>query len=166
MSEALPGLDQLRELPLPAPVPYWPETWGWAVLAVLLLAGGAWAAAVIWRRRHRNLYRRQALQALRQLARATAEDSLAARGLPALLKRTALAAQPPDGRAAVASLSGEPWIRYLEHDVPAGFPKNAAELMRLLAYAPDDAVRGLDGASLSQLIRASREWVVKHHVEA
>lgn len=165
MSEALPGLDQLRELPLPAAVPYWPETWGWAVLAIVLLAGGAWAAAVIWRRRHRNLYRRQALEALGRLAQAAAGDPLAARGLPALLKRTALAARPADGRAAVASLSGEAWMRYLERDVPTGFPEHAPELMRLLAYAPDDAVRGLDGATLSQLIRASRDWVVKHHVE-
>ncbi|WP_376843043.1 DUF4381 family protein, partial [Bordetella pertussis] len=43
MSDALPGLDQLQELPLPAAVPYWPQTWGWAVLAALVLAGAAWA---------------------------------------------------------------------------------------------------------------------------
>lgn len=36
MSDALPGLDALRELPLPAAVSYWPQTWGWAVLAVVL----------------------------------------------------------------------------------------------------------------------------------
>ncbi len=85
MNDALPGLDQLRELPLPAPVSYWPQTWGWAVLAALLLAGGGWAALAGWRRYRRNRYRRQGLAALTQLAREAARDRLAARGLPALL---------------------------------------------------------------------------------
>ncbi|MNV75753.1 hypothetical protein D3C71_1690670 [compost metagenome] len=66
----------------------------------------------------------------------------------------------------MASLSGEAWLAYLERAVPQGFPKGSPELMRLLAYAPDDAVRGLDNATLSQLLRASREWMVKHHVAA
>ncbi|WP_175221026.1 DUF4381 family protein, partial [Achromobacter deleyi] len=69
MSDALPGLDQLQELPLPAAVPFWPQTWGWAVVALLLLAGGAWAAWFGWRRHRRNRYRRQGLAALTQLAR-------------------------------------------------------------------------------------------------
>jgi len=166
MNDALPGLDQLRELPLPAAVPYWPQTWGWAVLAVVVVVGGAWAAAAALRYRRRNLYRRQGLRALRQLAQDVERDPLAARGLPALLKRAALAAQSPGGRAAVASLSGEAWLAYLERAVPQGFPKGSPELMRLLAYAPDETVRGLDNASLSQLIRASRQWMVKHHVAA
>lgn len=166
MSDALPGLDALRELPLPAAVSYWPQTWGWAVLAVVLGVGGAWAAATIWRRRRRNLYRRQALKALQQLAREAERDPLAARGLPALLKRTALAAQASGGRAGVASLSGQSWLAYLERDVPQGFPKEAPALMRLLAYAPDEAVRELDNATLTQLIRASRDWMVRHHVAA
>ncbi|MFY0479911.1 DUF4381 domain-containing protein [Achromobacter marplatensis] len=166
MSDTLPGLDQLRELPLPAAVSYWPQTWGWAVLAVVVVMGGTWGAVAIWRRRRRNLYRRQGLKALQQLAQAAASDPLAARGLPALLKRAALAAQPSDGRAGVASLSGEAWLAYLERDVPQGFPKDGAALMRLLAYAPDETVRGLDSVALSQLIRASREWMVKHHVAA
>ncbi|MGH8817760.1 MAG: DUF4381 domain-containing protein [Achromobacter pestifer] len=166
MSDALPGLDQLRELPLPAAVSYWPQTWGWAVLAVVAVVGGAWAGVVVWRRHRRNLYRRQGLKALRQLEQEVSSDPLAARGLPALLKRVALAAQPPDGRVGVASLSGEAWLAYLERAVPHGFPKHSSELMRLLAYAPDEAVRRLDSATLSQLIHASREWMVKHHVAA
>jgi len=166
MSDALPGLDQLRELPLPAAVSYWPQTWGWAVLTALVLAGGAWSATVAWRRYRRNLYRRQGLTALRQLAQDAAVDPLAARGLPGLLKRAALAAQPTGGRADVASLSGEQWMAHLTRAVPQGFPEDTPELMRLLAYAPDETVRQLDGARLARLIRASREWMVKHHVAA
>ena len=166
MSDALPGLDQLRELPLPAAVSYWPQTWGWAVLAVVALVGGAWAATAVWRHHRRNLYRRQALKALRRLEQEAANNPLAARGLPALLKRTALAAQPPAARAAVASLGGHAWLAYLERAVPGAFPKDSPELMRTLAYAPDEAVRRLDSATLAQLIRASRQWMVKHHVAA
>lgn len=105
------------------------------------------------------------MKALQQLAREAERDPLAARGLPALLKRTALAAQASGGHAGVASLSGQSWLDYLSA-TPQGFPKEAPALMRLLAYAPDEAVRELDSATLTQLIRASRDWMVKHHVAA
>ncbi|MBB1627288.1 DUF4381 domain-containing protein [Achromobacter sp. UMC71] len=164
MNDALPGLDQLRELPLPAPVSYWPQTWGWAVLAALLLAGGGWAALAGWRRHRRNRYRRQGLAALAQLAREAARDRLAARGLPALLKRVALAARPAAARADVASLGGQAWLVYLARTAPPGMPPESAQMLRLLAYAPDEAVRQLDDAALAQLIQACRAWVVNHHV--
>lgn len=164
MSDALPGLDQLRELPLPAAVSYWPQTWGWAVAALLLLAGSAWAAWVGWRRHRRNRYRRQGLAALNLLARIAASDPLAARGLPALLKRTALAAQRASARAQVAPLSGDAWLAYLERGSGQGFPGDAPQLLTQLAYASDDAVRQLDSASLAQLIQSCRTWMVNHHV--
>lgn len=164
MSDALPGLDQLQELPLPAAVPFWPQTWGWAVVGLLLLAGGAWAALAGWRRHRRNRYRRQGLAALTQLARDAASDPLAARGLPALLKRTALAAQPATARAQVAPLAGAAWLAYLERGAGQGFPGDAPQLLSQLAYAPDEAVRQLDRAALAQLIQSCRAWMVNHHV--
>lgn len=167
MNDALPGLDQLLELSLPAPIPYWPQTWGWAVVAMLLLAGGVWAAATYWRRHRRNLYRRQALAALDKLAGAVASDPLAARGLPALLKRTALAAQADGQATQVAALSGEAWLAYLSRITTSQpFPDGSARLLATLAYAPDEAVRSLDSTVLKRLIMASRRWMEHHHVAA
>ncbi|MBV7482417.1 DUF4381 domain-containing protein [Bordetella sp. BOR01] len=165
MSDTLPGLDQLRELPLPAAVPYWPQTWGWAVLAVLLLAGGIWAAIAYARRHRRNRYRRQALKELDGLAREAGANPLAARGLPALLKRTALAAQPAGQQTRVAALGGKAWLAYLDQDAgQQPFPDDSARLLATLAYSPDAAVQSLDPLVLARLLAASRHWVEHHHV--
>ncbi len=93
MNAAQPGLDQLRELPLPPPVPYFPATWGWVVVALLAVVSVACGVYVWQRRRRRNRYRRQALAELARIQRESAGQPLAARQLPDLLKRTALAAQ-------------------------------------------------------------------------
>lgn len=163
MSAALPGLDQLRELPLPAPVSYWPQTWGWAALALLLAAAAGWIAARAWRQWHRNRYRREALSELRRIEADTAADPLAARGLPVLLKRAALAAQARDGN--VAPLAGEAWIAWLAQRGPP-LPCDGAHLLTTLAYAPDTAVRALDPADVRRLLAASRLWMERHNVEA
>ncbi|MBO1113852.1 DUF4381 domain-containing protein [Bordetella petrii] len=167
MNDTLPGLDQLRELPLPAAVPYWPQTWGWAVVGVLLLAGAMWAALSYRRRYRRNRYRRQALRELAHLAGAAQTDPLAARALPGLLKRAALAAQPDGQRTRVAALNGRAWLAYLNRagSSPA-FPAGSAKVLATLAYAPDAAVRALDPGILGQLIAASRDWLERHHVAA
>lgn len=167
MSDALPGLDQLRELPLPAAVPYWPQTWGWAVVAVLLVAAGGWAALAYVRRRHRNRYRREALRELESLVSATASDPLAARALPALLKRTAMAAQRPGCEQQVAALSGRTWVAYLQQGMGSPlFSADSAQLLTVLAYSPDPSVRALDAATLRGLFAASRHWIERHHVAA
>ncbi|PTN48429.1 DUF4381 domain-containing protein, partial [Achromobacter xylosoxidans] len=31
-ADAAPSIEQLRQLPLPEPVSYWPQTWGWLVV--------------------------------------------------------------------------------------------------------------------------------------
>ncbi|MCZ8406712.1 DUF4381 domain-containing protein [Achromobacter sp. SIMBA_011] len=165
MSAEAPGLDQLRELPLPAPVPYWPQTWGWLVLAVILLGllGGGLLAAQ--RHRRRNRYRREALAELGRLDLAVQADPLALRALPGLIKRTALAAQPGSKRGGVGALSGEAWVRALATGSVALAP-DSARLLALIAYAPDDTLRGLPPAQTRQLLSETRAWMERHHVAA
>ncbi|KGD86832.1 alpha-2 type XI collagen [Achromobacter sp. RTa] len=162
MSAEPPGLDQLRELPLPVPVSYWPQTWGWAVLGLLLAVAAGWLATRAWRRWHGNRYRREALSELALLEAAAASDPLAARSLPALLKRTALAAQPS---GAAAPLAGDAWTAWLARCGPP-LPDDGARLLETLAYAPDTSVRALDPTELRRLLAASRHWMERHHVEA
>ena len=164
---SVPGLDQLQDLPLPALPAYWPQTWGWAVVAVLLLLGIGWMAIRVWRKHRRNLYRRQALRALDQLTREVAADPLAIRELPNLLKRTALAAQALGHIQDVAALHGSVWLDYLQQSAGRkAFPEGSDRVLSTLAYAPDDAVRSLDRDTLTQLIAASRLWMERHHVAA
>ncbi|RAP65418.1 alpha-2 type XI collagen [Achromobacter sp. HZ01] len=162
MSAAPPGLDQLRELPLPPPVSYWPQTWGWAAVALAAAAAAIWFGARAWRRHRDNRYRREALAELGRLETAAAADPLALRRLPDLLKRTALAASPRDD--ALPSLAGPAWLAWMGRCGPA-MPDDGARLLATLAYAPDAAVRGLDPAALRALLAASRLWMEKHRTE-
>jgi len=96
-------LDRLAEPADPPPVSMMPQTWGWGVLAVLLVL--ALAALSIWlfRRYRANAYRRRALSDLRRLSQDPAAIAL-------LLRRTALAAFP---RRDVAGLTGKAWLAFL-----------------------------------------------------
>lgn len=164
-TDALPGLDQLRDLPLPPPPPYWPQTWGWIVLAAILAALTIYTAWAYRRNRRRNLYRREALRELDKIALATDDNPLAARNLPALLKRTALSAESRNGKNGVAPMSGHGWTEFLVRSArPATFPPDVAALLSTLAYAPDGTVLELDSVRVKQVFAASRQWIERHHV--
>ena len=101
------ALEQLREIPLPVPVSYAPQTIGWYIVGALLVAGLAWLA-VRWHRSWRaNRYRRAALA---ELCAAGARGQ-PGHALPALVKRTALSFAP---REEVAGLSGDRWLEFLD----------------------------------------------------
>lgn len=162
MSER-PDISQLKEIALPEPVGYLPQTWGWAVLlAVLvmsLLAVGAWR---YWRWR-RDLYRREALQRLTELERAFTTDTQVLRELPELLKRVALS-MPGDVPA--ASLHGEAWQAFLQQRSREPLPADFAEQLAQLAYAPAAQVQQLAQARGPLLLAEARHWVETHHVAA
>ncbi len=110
------GLDAaalpLRDIHLPAAVPWWPPAPGWWLLALGVAAGVAVLAWRLWRARtHR---RRQIRRELDQLSRDYRDDGDVSRllqGLSALLRRASLSV---DERAKVASLTGTDWLRYLD----------------------------------------------------
>ncbi|MCV6584862.1 MAG: DUF4381 domain-containing protein [Marinibacterium sp.] len=136
-------LNKLIEPPPPDPVAMWPQTWGWAVLAVLGL-GLALRCLWRWHRRYRaNAYRRAALNELQGLSDAAE--------IAALLRRTALAGF---ARRDVAGLSGPDWIAFLSRS--GGFPQ---ALGADLLAAPYRA--GVTPAS-DDLRAAARRWIVTH----
>ena len=159
------ALRSLKDIAIPPPVSWMPQTWGWALVAIAL----AILAAVMfshWLRRYRaNAYRREALAQLDGLGEQIlnpATRSNAVRSLTVLLKRVALAAWP---REDVASLSGAAWVRFLsEHDRDIG---------SILSRTLDDAEYREASGIVSQpsnagreLIDASRKWIERHHVSA
>jgi hypothetical protein len=85
----IPSIEQLKELGLPTPVSYAPQTWGWWVVLGVLILLTLIIAISRYRQWQRDQYRREALARLAQL-RSRSDDLNALRELPELLKRVAL----------------------------------------------------------------------------
>ncbi|MEM1080131.1 MAG: DUF4381 domain-containing protein [Pseudomonadota bacterium] len=135
-------IDQLIEPPPPEPIAMLPQTTGWWVLGLLVLAAMAWAFWRYWRQRTLNAYRRAAIKELNQAG----DDSAA---IAAILRRTALVVFP---RCEVASLMGEDWFAFLNRT--GTFPRSAAPCLRRAPYAtePDDGT----------LRSATADWIRTH----
>ncbi|MBO3273842.1 DUF4381 domain-containing protein [Pseudomonas schmalbachii] len=164
---ARPDISQLQELPLPPPVvSYVPQTWGWLVLALLLLV--LLAAWLVMRRLRwqRERYRREALRRLDQLAQDLGDPERrlrALRELPELLKRVALSTpQAP----AVERLGGAEWQAFLQRHGGAPLPADFARQLALLAYAPGERVLALADSEVQALLGTTRKWIEAHHVAA
>ncbi|WP_449433150.1 DUF4381 domain-containing protein [Pseudomonas putida] len=161
----LPAIDQLQELALPIPpFSYMPQTWGWWVLAgLLLLAIVGWA--VRRRRRWRcERYRREALERFDQLALGLLEPQRrlqSLRELPVLLKRVGLSM--PDAPP-VATLAGPQWQAFLAQRAGAPLPADFAMRLQRLAYAPASEVLGIPEPQISTLFVLSRQWIEAHRV--
>ncbi|MFK3823505.1 DUF4381 domain-containing protein [Pseudomonas yamanorum] len=155
MNANVPSIEQLKELGLPAPVSYWPQTWGWWVmlglLAIALLVLGVRA----WLRWRRNAYRREALARLNVI-----EDL---RELPELLKRVALSMPlAPEEHQRVPTLSGADWQAFLLRHGGTAVPEDFSRQLASLAYGSAD----VSSAQREQLLAQCKTWVEHHHVAA
>ncbi|MDX0455083.1 hypothetical protein BMJ34_16515 [Sinorhizobium medicae] len=157
-------LRQMADIALPPPVSMLPATWGWAALFGLVALV---LAAVLWHRLRqykRNRYRREALAELSRFEKEVDQPSgrrHAMQSLPALVKRTALAAWQ---RETVASLSGKEWSDFLE--AHAGRARIDGEAYRFFAeseYRPA-TLAAMDEATARQRLAAARQWIEGHNV--
>jgi hypothetical protein len=149
----------LKELPLPAPVSYAPQTIGWLIVLLLCVALGVSFAWIARRRYARARYRREALAALEQIEAKFERDDMCALGdIAPLLKRTALAVAP---RERVASLSGAAWLAYLQSTYSA-FDTQSGALLYTSSYGRIDEITHEQAA---RLLKTARDWIEHHHVE-
>ncbi len=144
----------------PAPVSLQPATLGaWLTLALLglsIVAGFVWLVVRFRRRRHRRVAQRELTALAGALEGTSAREAL--EGLPSVLKRCALGSFP---REAVAPLSGERWLEFLDASCPTTpFAGNAG---RALIALTTRGASALGSAEISALIAASRIWVRRHH---
>ena len=147
----------LKELPLPEPVAYWPETPGWYLLAAVILLLAALLVFWRWRRWRRESYRRDALARLKTMARSP--DAIG--DLPLLLRGCALMAFP---RTEVAGLQGQAWIDWLNsHGGRGQFDAIDAKHLDELIYRAPAACR-IDEATRQRLLAAAESWVRHHRV--
>lgn len=154
MNSHVPSIEQLKELGLPAPVSYWPHTWGWAVLlGVVALVLLVWALRR-WLRWRRDAYRREALVRLREL-----QDL---RELPELLKRVALSMPlSREEHQTIPTLRGADWQAFLQRHAAAPLPADLSQQLAQLAYGAP-----LPAAQHAQLLAQCTDWVEQHHVAA
>ena len=158
------SLDNLFDIVVPPPVSWWPPAPGWYVVGALGIALAVWSAWRGWERWRAAAYRRAGLAELRRLERRSGDGSqrdAALREVPALVKRTALAAYP---RETVASLSGADWLRFLDRTGHTdAFTHGRGTLLAELAYDPSVA-RGMDGTAMRELFAVVARWIGGHDV--
>ncbi len=157
------ALRSLKDIAIPEPVSWMPQTWGWALLAILLLTAAV-AAFLLWLRRYRaNAYRREALElldAIEQDLQSPATRDRAIRQLTEVLKRAALAGW---GRKEVASLSGAAWVGFLEDHGGGGAGRALSTLLDDVEYQSNGHVEAL---AATGLVSSARTWIRRHHVSA
>jgi hypothetical protein len=140
----------LKELPLPEPVSWMPQTVGWLVLAIIAVAAAAFIAWRRWQVYQADQYRRDALTRINKMNPESLHD------LPELLRFAALFAGP---RNEVASLRGTDWINWLNARVDKPlFDQADSTSLDMLAYtktniAPEQA---------RHLLEASENWLRGH----
>jgi hypothetical protein len=142
----------LKELAWPEAIPFVPQTTGWLVVALVVLALLAWFALRARRRWLNNAYRRAALASIEAMR----TDAADATQLPFILRRSALAAYE---RRDVASLRGTDWTGWLNESAGRElFSADAALTLDRLAYGQEV----LAPAEIEPLLAASRDWVRLH----
>ena len=147
-------LAELRGYHLPDPISWWPPAPGWWLLALLGLSLLVLLVGWLVRRHRRGAAARAAQAELAALRAALAQDGDAAacaRGLSRLLRRFALVRFP---RRAVAGLSGEAWLAFL--DAQGGGGRFQSGPGRLLLDAPYRPPQDLPIAELASLVE---DWI-------
>lgn len=151
-------LNELVETEAPSDISWWPETVGWKILFIGLIAFIAYKAYQSWQTYKRNAYRREALAWLKQLP--TYDAILPAsiyRQLPALLRKTALSAFD---RTEISLLSKQPWERWLDQQCDkTHFVDNCPTLLHCLAYDPQSCI---SQAQMKTLLTEITLWIKYH----
>jgi hypothetical protein len=158
-----PQVQGIKEIILPEPVSYTPQTVGWWILfgvVGLLFTWWAWRRYVTWRR---NRYRREALMELaeieQQLNRKLERISALA-ALSALVKRTAIHAF---GRSSVAELSGKVWLEFLDKTGATNdFSLGPGRLLPEFAYSKQEILNEMSNETIDQVLIVVKDWIRRH----
>ncbi len=154
-----PDLDQLRDIHLPAPVSWWPPAPGWWLLLAIILLG-TFASWFVYRLHKRNAWRRSALEMLKQLREqfqsGSAESQRIVADLSVLMRRVAISRFP---REESARLSGEAWLKFLDHSHRKGevFQSQAGQLLVVAPYAQHVSISSAD---MYELFVLCENWIV------
>lgn len=163
MTEA--ALKSLRDVAVPEPVSWMPQTWGWALLGSLLVLAIIAFGICRLRRYRANAYRREALALLFDVEEKMSDPARRHEGvheLAELLKRVMLVAWP---RKDVAAMSTASWVRFFHEDGEETPGRAALEkLLDDFEYRDDRTLDTMPSNVGTDLTMAAREWIEGHHV--
>jgi hypothetical protein len=139
------SLENLRDIAVPPPVPWWPPAPGWWVVMAVLAIAVIVVAFRAWRLWRANAYRRAALH---DLQRATTPT-----GIAEILKRAALVAYP---RTDIAVLSGSAWCEWLAETGGRPVPNKVAEALSRGVFGKADDI------NVGEVSAFAAEWITHH----
>jgi len=149
-------LENLKEIPLPDPVSYAPQTIAWYILFGIVIILAVFWILVLYRRSVRNRYRREALAQLEEIERSVRPLS----DIPLLVKRVALAIAP---RETVAALSGDTWLAFLDSTWKNGeFSSGPGRLLPDLAYRKPESLPEISDRRMRDLFALLHRWIRRH----
>jgi hypothetical protein len=150
----------LRDIHVPGAIGWWPPAPGWWILLAVVVG-----LAVLAFLRHRSHFReRAALRALKRTLERLAEGAEPAHCLQQvsmIVRRFAMSvAERAD---AVAGLTGERWLKYLDSRWSRGeFVSGVGRALAVAPYAPPGRVRAAEVATLGSLCV---DWVAAQRKE-
>jgi len=158
-----PGsLQNLHDILVPQPAPYWPPAPGWYVAFACAAFVAVWFCWRLFRNWRANAYRRAALVELSRLRAliAKGERELAMRKFPELIKRTAMAVWP---RKQVAPLTGCDCLQFLDKRGNTNlFTGDDGRLLADMAYAGTRKLNMITDDQMRALLQAAENWIRKH----
>jgi hypothetical protein len=157
-------IQGLKEIALPDPVAYTPQTIGWYSLFAAALILIVWLSYRGYRRWMANRYRTFALRRLDDIEQELRQpDSRinALTAIPVLIKQTALKCYR---RAEIAQMSGKEWLAFLDKSYGGtGFSRGVGQLLPDLSYQAAINLEQIESARLRELLSLIKEWIRKHN---
>lgn len=154
LDPAADPLATLRDIHLPAAVPFWPPAPGWFAVAGLVVALVLLGLFLEWRRRQTLAYR--ALQDLKAMARGSDMLALGA-GAAVLMRRVVLTRDP---QSPAAAFTGDAFARFVAAG-PTGVPAEIGRFLAMAPYLPPGAPQAA-AIERAQLVAAVRRWIRGH----
>lgn len=149
------ALKGFNEIVHPQDISWIPQTPGWKGLGFILLVLALYYLSRKLRSYYQDRYRREGSSRLKR-ALLTGDSQILVGEINQVLKLVAMVAYPRD---TVASLSGQAWSRFLNHqcEVPI-FTEQQQEILASGSYRQIS----IDAESAQDLIQASLKWIHRH----
>jgi hypothetical protein len=146
-------LAKLHEISPPPDISWLPQTIGWQLILLCLLAYGLYRIYLKYDKWLKNAYRREALKYLDSLNNKSVDISQ----IPVIIKRTALYGFD---RKEVSDLSGSDWEQWLDKNCDGvSFSDKLEGVLSYLAYSPNPS---LDNEKLAELKTQVSYWITNH----